>query len=155
MKSTTKLGELGEQLVAKWLQSQGYTILHHHWSCRWGEIDLIAYNQTENSILPVNQASLLFVEVKTRSRGNWDLDGILAITSEKQRKISLTAQLFLSESPNLANLPCRFDLALVHSRKLQQPVARQLPQTIELGKIVEWGEYQLALKNYIPGAFEG
>ena len=153
MKSTTKLGELGEKLVAKWLQNQGYTILHYHWSCRWGEIDLIAHNQAENYPLPVNQAALLFVEVKTRSRGNWDLDGTLAITPAKQRRIMLTAQLFLSEYRDLADLSCRFDVALVRSHQIQQHIETQLPQSIQLGQKVNCGEYQLTLQNYISAAF--
>ena len=40
------IGELGEQLVAGWLQTQDWVILHHRWRCRWGEIDLIAQRDT-------------------------------------------------------------------------------------------------------------
>lgn len=86
---TNTKGLLGEKLVAIWLQAQGWTILHHRWRCRWGEIDLIAYwdldkKETSYSSLGINphlvpstspvpnqESSLLaFVEVKTRSQGN-------------------------------------------------------------------------------------
>lgn len=36
------IGHLGEDLVAEWLQSTGWIILHRRFSCRWGEIDIIA-----------------------------------------------------------------------------------------------------------------
>jgi Holliday junction resolvase-like predicted endonuclease len=75
MHQTPNVGELGEQLVAEWLQTQDWVILHHRWRCRWGEIDLIAQRtlaqqqashkgQKNNSSL---DTLLAFVEVKTRS----------------------------------------------------------------------------------------
>ncbi len=33
------IGSLGEDLVAQWLQSTGWIILHRRFSSRWGEID--------------------------------------------------------------------------------------------------------------------
>ncbi len=38
----TNSGQLGEDLVAQWLQSTGWIILHRRFSSRWGEIDIIA-----------------------------------------------------------------------------------------------------------------
>ncbi len=99
------LGELGEQIVAEWLKSQGYEVIHYRWRSRWGEIDLIAKHQPSNT--------LVFVEVKTRSKGNWDQGGLKAISSTKQQKIYRTAQRFLATYPYLAEFYCRFDVALV------------------------------------------
>ncbi|MFN5065002.1 MAG: YraN family protein, partial [Aphanizomenon sp.] len=36
------IGNIGEDLVAKWLQSTGWEILRRRFWCRWGEIDIIA-----------------------------------------------------------------------------------------------------------------
>ncbi len=42
-----KSGHFGEDLVAQWLQSTGWIILHRRFSCRWGEIDIIAEHSGE------------------------------------------------------------------------------------------------------------
>jgi putative endonuclease len=151
------VGELGEWLVSKWLQAQGWSILHHRWRCRWGEIDLIAQ---QNLATPT--PFLAFVEVKTRSRGNWDADGLLAITPQKQAKLWHTAQLFLSEQPHLVDNPCRFDVALVSCQRLHRndmelsfstEIGRQAA-SVQLGKPLSIAGYQLALQDYIVSAFE-
>ena len=50
-------GKRGEDLAARYLIKQGYEVSQRNWTCRWGEIDLVA---KEGS-------SLVFVEVKYRS----------------------------------------------------------------------------------------
>ncbi len=97
------LGTAGEIFVADLLKQNGWEILATQWRCRWGELDIVARDRQW----------LIFVEVKTRSDRNWDNNGLLAITATKQRKLLHTAMNFLQQHPNLANLPCRFDLALV------------------------------------------
>lgn len=144
------IGVLGEDLVAQWLQSTGWIILHRRWRCRWGEIDIIAREARECS-LPL----LIFVEVKTRSRGNWDAGGILAITPQKQAKLWQTAQWFLGNYPEYVDYPCRFDAALVFCQRLsknQNKLAETL--NIQLGQAIAHSGYQLILKEYIPSAFE-
>jgi len=158
---TKDVGHLGEDLVAHWLQTQGQTLLHRRWRCRWGEIDLIAQAQCSNS-QDTAQASLAFIEVKTRSQGNWDTNGLLAVTPKKQAKLWKTAQLFLAQHPALADLPCQFDLALVYCRRLATtapaairepalpPFAPGLPR---LGHPIYSGGYQLTLQSYIQSFF--
>lgn len=100
------IGQVGEVIVRDWLCSQGYIIIENRWRCVWGEIDIIAQNQEENT--------LTFVEVKTRKKGkNLDSNGILAVNINKQKKIILTAETFLAQNPLLAELNCRFDVVLV------------------------------------------
>lgn len=171
MHQTPNVGELGEQLVAGWLQTQDWVILHHRWHCRWGEIDLIAQQEEKGNgrVCPPHLFTLAFVEVKTRSQGNWDADGLLAITRQKQAKLWRTAQLFLAERPDLANLPCRFDVALVSCQRISQgsrlddtalspsPAvigkAIQVP-SVQLGQAVIVADYRLILQDYIQSAFE-
>lgn len=151
---TPKLGELGEQLVAQSLKTQGWLILHRRWRCRWGELDLIAQHYPNTTPQPYQETCLVFVEVKTRSQESWDADGLLAITPHKQKKLWQAAELFLTQFPNLAHLPCRFDLALVSAQKVKpQPVSGFLPASVTLGQPVLWAGYQLTLQTYIHSAF--
>ncbi|NES79680.1 MULTISPECIES: YraN family protein [Okeania] len=156
-------GLLGEDLVAKWLTQEGWQILHRRWQCRWGELDIIAL---KTSPLEDNQAQkfpiLIFVEVKTRSRGNWDKNGLLAVTEAKQAKSWQTAEIFLSDRPELADCSCRFDVALVKCNYTQKDYPQskflslqdQLSKlTIKVGHSLELAGYQLVLQNYIPSAF--
>ena len=156
-------GVLGEDLVAQWLQSRGWIIRHRRWRCRWGEIDIIA-QQGGSCPMP----ALAFVEVKTRSRGNWDADGLLAITPQKRAKICQTAKCFLAAYPHLADYPCRFDVALVSCQHLSKSQEQKLseilltqessesfpPKTFQVGQAGDLGEYQLILQEYIPAAFD-
>ena len=190
------LGLLGEKLVAQWLQSQNWLILHHRWRCRWGEIDLIAQlgeigrggdgeadgvggaggaggdeekRRLPNPQYPIPntqspQSILAFVEVKTRSQRNWDADGLLAITPAKQAKLWQSATLFLAQRPDLGNLPCRFDVAVVNSMRLSQTLGSSDSSTakshliefttVQLGQPVLVGGYQLILQDYIVSAFD-
>lgn len=186
---TSAVGELGECLVAGWLQQQNWLILHHRWHCRWGEIDLIARQnpvqdeevrgEERSTTLPLSPQPatrmlrkppipiLAFVEVKTRSRGNWDADGRLALTSSKRTKLWQTASAFLAKYPDFANLPCRFDVALVSCQRVSQGLldktvdwssaagdkAIQVP-SVQFGQPILMAGYRLTLQDYIHSAFD-
>lgn len=51
------VGRYGEQVAAAHLESLGMTILAARWTCRWGEIDLVARDGE----------TVVFCEVKTRT----------------------------------------------------------------------------------------
>lgn len=147
------MGQLAENLVAEWLQQQGWQILAQRWHCRQGELDLVA----------MRSDCLAFIEVKARSRGNWDADGLLAITPAKQEKLTFTAQMFLAAHPALADLPCRFDVAIVKAQVAAQVKAQVKHQTsaqpavsqpITIGQPLMIENYRLTLQHYISGAFE-
>ncbi len=140
------LGNLGEQLVCDWLHRQHCQVLHRQWHSRFGEIDLIAKGQSGRGKLRCEM--LAFIEVKTRSQGNWDANGLLALTRSKQNKIRTTARYFLVRHPHLSDLPCRFDVALV-SCHTGEPNA--LEQNLVL-PIPNRSKY-LKLQTYLSDAF--
>jgi putative endonuclease len=151
-------GQVAESFVAHWLTLQGWTVLHQRWHCRYGELDIIA----------TQSDTLAFVEVKARSKGNWDENGLLSVTPQKQAKLWQAAQLFLAEHPHLADLPCRFDVALLSCRPVRIAGKRSispdgevlhsesqlsLPLAIELDQPVVFNGYELTLQQYIVDAF--
>lgn len=133
------LGRWGEDLVAAWLRSQGWTILYQQWKCKSGELDVVAESPL---------GGIAFVEVKTRSRSNWDSDGLLAITPAKQAKLWKAAQLFLLKHPQYTDRPCRFDVAIVQSRAASR---RSIPSQDRFSQTI--AGTQLSLRHYLPDAF--
>ncbi len=96
----SKTGKAGEEYVARWLENQGFCISARNFHSRYGEIDIIAEDSQY----------ILFVEVKTREMGAM-VSPLEAITIQKQKRILLTAQLYLEERP--VALQPRFDVAAV------------------------------------------
>ncbi len=141
------IGQWGEQFTADYLKSQNGQILFQQWHCRQGEIDLIA----KMGITPTQKESCLaFIEVKTRSLGNWDQGGALAVNLRKQHRIIQTAQYFLAKYPALAVLPCRFDVALVD----YVPSGSRYPFSTALYERLNWHGYDWRLKDYLIAAFD-
>ena len=140
-----KIGVLGEQLTSQWLQSKSYCILYHSWRCRWGEIDLIAVDRQANT--------LVFVEVKTRSRGNWDSNGLEAVSASKQSKIIRAATLFLAKNPQYAEFYLRFDVALVKRQPPKQVNQLEFIPSSPDCLISEEGD-RFRLIDYLENAFE-
>lgn len=93
-------GRAGEDYAAEWLEKHGYRIVERNYHSRFGEIDIIAEDSQY----------IVFVEVKTRAQGSI-VSPAEAVTRSKQKKILLTAQLYLQKSPS--PLQPRFDVAAV------------------------------------------
>ncbi|OCQ92487.1 YraN family protein [Nostoc sp. MBR 210] len=147
------IGQQGEDLVTQWLQSTGWLILHRRFSCRWGEIDIIAQYQGEEGGQGGQHSALAFVEVKTRSSRNWDAGGRDAITPQKQAKLWRTAEMFLNQYPEKADYPCRFDVAIVGYQQISK-LQTQITSAQDAVFSASIGDYKFFLEEYIPAAFD-
>jgi putative endonuclease len=99
--STRTIGNLAEDLAARFLQQNGLKILIRNFLCRGGEIDLICQDGK----------TLVFTEV--RLRRNTAFGGAAAsITLAKQRRIILAAQHYLTANAK-NDADCRFDCLLL------------------------------------------
>lgn len=94
-------GKKGEDMVAKFLINEGYTVLKRNYICRFGEIDIIAQ---KNNVVA-------FVEVKTRKENSL-VKPLEAVDSQKQRRMTLTAEDYITKT-HTDNLQPRFDVAEV------------------------------------------
>ncbi len=102
--SITKIkatGNYGEDLAEKYLKKNKCKILDRNYSCKLGEIDIIA----------CNKQYILFVEVKTRGE-NYIFTPSEAVTKSKQIKLLKTATHYLMN--NKINLQPRFDVCEVY-----------------------------------------
>ncbi|MGC1720149.1 MAG: YraN family protein [Isosphaeraceae bacterium] len=92
------LGDRGEQEAARYLRRQGLRILHRGYRTNHGEIDLIALDGNV----------IVFVEVKARRQGV----PAEAVTTEKQRRLTLAALHFLKKH-GLLEQRSRFDVVAI------------------------------------------
>ena len=81
------IGDKGESFAAKLYAKSGYTVVERNYHSRYGEIDLIAENETQ----------ICFVEVKTRNLSSLG-NPAEAVDYRKQKKLTLTAMKYLSEA---------------------------------------------------------
>ena len=90
-------GRLGERAATRWLEQRGYRIVERNYSCRHGEIDVIAEHRDV----------LCFIEVKMRASAQYGR-AIEAMSHGKRRRVARTAAFYLAEHPT--DRPCRFDV---------------------------------------------
>lgn len=96
------LGKWGEDFAANFLKEKGYVIKERDWSCGKRDIDIIA--------LAPDQATLVFVEVKTRM--NNDLTNPEdAIDRKKIKSIGMATHLYIKQFEVVEDI--RFDIISV------------------------------------------
>lgn len=95
-----RVGRIVEILAAKYLIERGYKIIHQNWTCRWGEIDLVA--EKDNI--------LIFVEVRYRQfLGN--MLGSEVVGFYKKKSLQRTINMYLSK--NFIDKAWRLDFLFV------------------------------------------
>ncbi|MGI5935231.1 MAG: YraN family protein [Oscillospiraceae bacterium] len=95
-------GRWGELKAAEYLKSRRYKVIGMNYSCRQGEIDIIAQNKEY----------LVFAEVKLRKNDRF-AQAMEFVTLSKQKKIIAAAQQWLSENPT--ELQPRFDVIEIYA----------------------------------------
>ncbi len=98
---TRPLGQLGEEIAARFLERRGFRILARNLRSRLGEIDLVARDGP----------TLVFVEVKARRHRRGDPPQA-AVDARKQARLARLAIDYLAREW-LGELACRFDVVAV------------------------------------------
>ena len=106
--STRQIGAEKEQLAAAYLQKQGYEIIDCNFTCKQGELDLIARKDEY----------IVFVEVKYRKNNRFG-KAEEAVTAKKQLRMQKTAQYYLYKSNFPQNTPCRFDVVAINQEQIE------------------------------------
>ena len=101
-KAAREAGYAAEETAAQWLEARGVNILARNVRFKGGEIDLVIDDG----------GTLAFAEVRLRTNNRFG-GAAASITTIKQQRIALAAQLYLQRQPRLAERPCRFDCLLV------------------------------------------
>lgn len=99
-----QLGKFGEQYAENFLLSQNYLTIAKNYRCRFGEIDIIAVDNSNRQ--------LVFVEVKTR-RSNLFGEPGEAVDYKKKVKILKTALHFLGTARQKLHAVWRGDVIAV------------------------------------------
>ena len=93
-------GQQAEQRAAQFLKKRGLVIIANNFTCRWGEVDLIAREGK----------TLVFVEVRLR-HNNLRGGPAESIDAHKQRRLAAAAHFYLKRFRSIP--ACRFDAVLL------------------------------------------
>ncbi len=101
MDQRQSFGKRGEDLACEELEKRGYTIVDRRFRTRCGEIDIVARDA----------GVLVFVEVKTRSGGNFGTP-FESVTWKKRQRLSRMAASYVFLK-RIADVACRFDVIAI------------------------------------------
>lgn len=105
-----ELGKWGEKLATKYLKARGYRIVEKNYSCKLGEIDLIAEKSNY----------LVFIEVKTRRSDSFGLPQA-AVGYRKQEKIRKVALYYIAFNED-KDQQIRFDVISIMAQDVKPQI---------------------------------
>lgn len=114
---TQNVGRFGEDEAEKYLKQKGYKILERNFSCKRGEIDIIA----------LDKGVIVFVEIKARVSLKYGLPSE-AVTENKLKHIYKTAEYYLYKR-NLLNENTRIDVIEVYIKN-KKVIINHLKQVV-------------------------
>jgi putative endonuclease len=101
------LGASGEELVAIWYESHGFSVVARNWRNSTGELDIVAVRGT----------LVVFCEVKTRTSDAFGVPAE-AITRTKRLRLRRLAAQWLAQAAHHA-AEIRFDVASVRNGEIE------------------------------------
>ena len=110
MISHITLGKWGEDVAVIYLKKINYRIVERNYRCKFGEIDIIA----------LEGQTIVFVEVKTRSSGEFGCPQT-GVTPRKQRQLTKIAHYYLQKH-QLFHRDARFDVVAVEKRSGEKQI---------------------------------
>lgn len=100
-----EIGKEGENIAATYLEKRDYKIIERNFTCKQGEIDIIAIDKKE----------LVFVEVKTRTNLNYGLPKE-AVDYAKKRHLRKAIEYYLFKN-SIQDMYIRIDVIEVYMYK--------------------------------------
>ena len=97
------IGNMGEEKIAWHYRIKGYKVIARNFSCRYGELDIVAQKRD----------TIAVVEVKTRKNSNF-ADAKDYVDYKKQARIKRATDIFLQLN-KLTEYNIRFDVAEVYT----------------------------------------
>ena len=102
-----KIGNKYEKIAKDYLIRNDYEIIESNFSCKIGEIDIIANNENY----------LCFIEVKYRDKDSL-AKGFYAVNKEKQKKIYNVARFYMLKNNIKDDCACRFDVVSIDGEEI-------------------------------------
>ena len=99
------VGNIGEDIACKYLTKNDYEIIQRNFSCKQGEIDIIAQKGKE----------IVFIEVKTRTNRKYG-NPIEAVTTWKKKHLIKAIEYYLYVN-KLENSFISIDVIEIHKKK--------------------------------------
>ena len=92
-RSSSEVGQIGEELAARFLRKNGYRLVSANFKTPIGRNNRGAQVTGEIDLIALDAEVLCFVEVKTRSSGDY-ASPLAAVNLRKQRQIIRTARMY-------------------------------------------------------------
>lgn len=99
-----RIGKLGEDLSYQYLQKNNYKIIERNFTCRQGEIDIVAKDNRKKE--------LVLIEVKTRTNFKYG-NPCEAVNKQKKKHIYYAGQYYIYKN-RIKNIPIRLDVIEIY-----------------------------------------
>lgn len=117
--NTKRVGELGEELAARFLVKKGYRLVLANFKIPIGRNRRGATVTGEIDLIALDQDVLCFLEVKTRSSDEYAAP-ISAVDLRKQRQITRTARMY-RKTFRIEQMKFRYDVVSIVLKKEAMP----------------------------------